>query len=49
MVSGSAAEVTERLLGFARSGFTSMNLMPVGDFRDQAERLALTVLPALRA
>ncbi|MEU8249928.1 LLM class flavin-dependent oxidoreductase [Nonomuraea sp. NPDC048916] len=49
VVSGSAAEVTERLLGFARSGFTSMNLMPVGDFREQAERLAVEVLPELRA
>jgi alkanesulfonate monooxygenase SsuD/methylene tetrahydromethanopterin reductase-like flavin-dependent oxidoreductase (luciferase family) len=50
VVTGSAAEATGRLLGFVRMGFTSMNFMPVGpDPREQVERLASDVLPALRA
>ncbi|MFI9846714.1 LLM class flavin-dependent oxidoreductase [Nonomuraea sp. NPDC051941] len=49
VVSGSAEEVAERLLTFAGLGFSSMNLMPVGDFRQQAERLASDVVPILRA
>ncbi|MEU7740358.1 LLM class flavin-dependent oxidoreductase [Nonomuraea sp. NPDC049158] len=50
MVAGSSEEVVEKLLGFLRLGFTSLNLMPVGaDFRGQMERLAADVLPALRA
>ncbi|GAA3235096.1 LLM class flavin-dependent oxidoreductase [Nonomuraea helvata] len=49
-VAGSPQEVADRLAGFARLGFTSMNFMPVGpDPREQSERLATEVLPALRA
>ncbi|WP_067829062.1 LLM class flavin-dependent oxidoreductase [Actinomadura kijaniata] len=49
VLEGSADQVVERLLGLRRLGFTSFNLMPSGpDPRDQAERLAHGVLPALR-
>ena len=49
-VAGSAEAVTEQLLGFARLGFTSFNLVPTGAGRmDQIERLGREVLPALRA
>ncbi|MEV4113563.1 LLM class flavin-dependent oxidoreductase [Nonomuraea sp. NPDC049695] len=50
VVAGSPQEITDRLAGFARLGFTSMNFMPVGpDPREQSERLATEVLPVLRA
>ncbi|MEQ4722740.1 LLM class flavin-dependent oxidoreductase [Nonomuraea sp. B19D2] len=50
VVAGSPQEVTDRLAGFARLGFTSMNFMPVGpNPREQSERLAMEILPALRA
>jgi alkanesulfonate monooxygenase SsuD/methylene tetrahydromethanopterin reductase-like flavin-dependent oxidoreductase (luciferase family) len=49
VVAGSAQTVIERLAGFAGLGFTSMNFMPAGpDTREQTERLAHEVLPALR-
>jgi alkanesulfonate monooxygenase SsuD/methylene tetrahydromethanopterin reductase-like flavin-dependent oxidoreductase (luciferase family) len=48
VVSGSTDEVAERLLAFTGLGFTSMNLMPVGDFRQQAERL-VDVVHVLRS
>jgi probable F420-dependent oxidoreductase len=49
-VTGSAAEITERLLALAELGFTSVNftLPQDGRWRDQAERLATEILPELR-
>ncbi|WP_443180382.1 LLM class flavin-dependent oxidoreductase [Nonomuraea sp. 3N208] len=49
VVSGSAEEVAERLLTLSGLGFSSMNLTPVGDFRQQTERLASDVVPIVRA
>jgi probable F420-dependent oxidoreductase len=50
VVSGPSDVVAERLRGFLGLGFTAMNLMPVGPDREgQAERLALEVIPSLRA
>jgi probable F420-dependent oxidoreductase len=50
VVSGSPDAVAERLLGFQRLGFTAFNFLPVGDDRkEQAERLAREVVPAVRA
>ena len=50
VVSGTAEEVVEQLLGFARLGFTAFNFMPTGPGeQEQAERLAVEVLPAVRA
>lgn len=50
VVAGPAQAVIDRLAGFARLGFTSMNFTPSGpDPRRQAELLAKEVLPALRA
>jgi alkanesulfonate monooxygenase SsuD/methylene tetrahydromethanopterin reductase-like flavin-dependent oxidoreductase (luciferase family) len=49
-VAGSAAEVADRLAGFAGLGFTALNLVLVGsDLDEQVTRLAAEVLPALRA
>jgi alkanesulfonate monooxygenase SsuD/methylene tetrahydromethanopterin reductase-like flavin-dependent oxidoreductase (luciferase family) len=48
-VSGSAASVTEQLLGFRKLGFSSFNVVPVGgDKREEIERFGRDVLPALR-
>jgi probable F420-dependent oxidoreductase len=50
VVSGPAAQVAERLLGFLRLGFTAVNFCPAGpDQAEQAERLAREVIPAVRA
>jgi alkanesulfonate monooxygenase SsuD/methylene tetrahydromethanopterin reductase-like flavin-dependent oxidoreductase (luciferase family) len=50
VVSGSAAEVVERLLGFVALGFTGFNLIPVGpDEAAQRERLGQEVLPSVRS
>lgn len=50
MVSGSPAAVSEQLAGFVAIGFTALNLIPAGpDAREQAERLAREVVPAVRA
>jgi probable F420-dependent oxidoreductase len=50
VVSGAADAVAQRLLGFARLGFSAVNLMPVGPgAAEQAERLAREVIPAVRA
>jgi len=49
-VVGSADRVAEQLLEFGALGFTTLNLIPLGpdDERDQVQRLAAEVLPALR-
>ncbi|NUP62942.1 MAG: LLM class flavin-dependent oxidoreductase [Nonomuraea sp.] len=48
-ITGPAPEVTARLATLIQLGFTSMNLVPLGPApREQAERLAEQVLPALR-
>jgi probable F420-dependent oxidoreductase len=50
MVSGSSEALAERLLSFARLGFTAFNLCPVGPGEDeQIERLAREVVPAVRS
>jgi hypothetical protein len=50
VVSGAADIVAERLIGFARLGFTAVNFMPVGpDGAEQAELLARDVMPAVRS
>ena len=50
VVSGSADAVADQLIGFTRLGFTALNFILVGDdSRDQAERLARQVIPAVRA
>jgi probable F420-dependent oxidoreductase len=49
-VVGSPEAVAERLLGFLELGFTALSLIPMGPGqREQAERLASEVVPALRA
>ena len=49
-VAGSAAAITEQLLGFAELGMTSFNLVPAGaDRMEQIELLGREVLPALRS
>jgi probable F420-dependent oxidoreductase len=49
-VAGSPDAVAERLLGFLGLGFTALSLIPTGPGqREQAERLAREVVPALRA
>jgi probable F420-dependent oxidoreductase len=49
-VSGPPDAIVERLLGFLELGFTALNFIPIGpDSTEQAERLALEVLPAVRA
>jgi probable F420-dependent oxidoreductase len=48
IVTGSAQEVAETLAGFVRNGVTVVNVWPVGDSREQAERIAREVLPAVR-
>jgi alkanesulfonate monooxygenase SsuD/methylene tetrahydromethanopterin reductase-like flavin-dependent oxidoreductase (luciferase family) len=50
VVSGSPAQVAERLRGFLRLGFRGVNFVPSGpDPRAQRERLAREVIPAVRA
>jgi probable F420-dependent oxidoreductase len=48
IVSGTPAEVAETLAGFVRDGVTFVNAWPVGDPREQAERLAREVIPEVR-
>jgi probable F420-dependent oxidoreductase len=49
VVSGHPDEVAERLRGFVRLGFTTLNLIPTGpDRAEQVARLAREVLPAVR-
>ena len=47
-VSGTAAEVVDRLQGLAELGLDTFNLWPVGDEVEQRARLADQVLPGLR-
>lgn len=47
-VKGSAERVAERLAGFAREGFTVLNLWVAGDRAEQRELLAREVIPAVR-
>ena len=50
VVAGPPDEVAGRLTEFLRSGFDALNLIPSGPGHDeQAERLAVDVLPAVRA
>jgi probable F420-dependent oxidoreductase len=48
IVTGSGPEVAETLAGFVRDGVTFVNVWPVGDAREQAERIAREVVPAVR-
>jgi probable F420-dependent oxidoreductase len=48
IIAGSAGEVAETLAGFVRDGVTFVNVWPVGDAREQAERIAGEVMPAVR-
>jgi alkanesulfonate monooxygenase SsuD/methylene tetrahydromethanopterin reductase-like flavin-dependent oxidoreductase (luciferase family) len=50
VVSGRPGEVAARLNDFRKMGFSAMNFMLSGsDTTEQAERLALEVIPELRA
>lgn len=50
LLAGSPAAVTEQLLGFAGIGFTAFNFNLTGPgTREQAERVAREVIPAVRA
>jgi hypothetical protein len=50
LVAGPSAAVTEQLLAFAGIGFTAFSFSLTGTgTREQAERLATEVVPALRA
>jgi alkanesulfonate monooxygenase SsuD/methylene tetrahydromethanopterin reductase-like flavin-dependent oxidoreductase (luciferase family) len=49
-VAGAADEVVDRLLQLIGIGFQAINIMPTGpDSREQTERIAAEVLPALRS
>lgn len=49
VVSGSAAEVSERLAGLVeRLGLTALNIWPVGESDEQVAAIATDVLPGLR-
>jgi alkanesulfonate monooxygenase SsuD/methylene tetrahydromethanopterin reductase-like flavin-dependent oxidoreductase (luciferase family) len=49
VVSGESGRIVERLVGFVELGFSGMNFLLAGeDHREQRERLAVEVLPALR-
>jgi probable F420-dependent oxidoreductase len=48
IVAGSPSEVAETLGGFIRDGVTFLNVWPVGEAREQAERFAREVIPAVR-
>jgi probable F420-dependent oxidoreductase len=48
IVSGTPAEVAEKLAGFVRDGVTFINAWPVGDPREQADLLAREVIPEVR-
>jgi alkanesulfonate monooxygenase SsuD/methylene tetrahydromethanopterin reductase-like flavin-dependent oxidoreductase (luciferase family) len=49
VVSGSADELVEQLLGFIGVGFDGMNFVTIGDHEEQSALLAEHVLPAVRA
>jgi hypothetical protein len=50
VVSGSASQVADQLLGFTSLGFSALNLKPAGPESEvQIERLAREVLPSLRS
>ena len=49
VVVGSAEEVADRMVEFVRAGFTSLNFWPLREDREQIERLAGEVLPAVRS
>jgi alkanesulfonate monooxygenase SsuD/methylene tetrahydromethanopterin reductase-like flavin-dependent oxidoreductase (luciferase family) len=49
VVAGSPGQVAEELTTFVRAGFTSLIISPVGDEREQRERLAHEVLPEIRS
>jgi alkanesulfonate monooxygenase SsuD/methylene tetrahydromethanopterin reductase-like flavin-dependent oxidoreductase (luciferase family) len=50
IVSGPPDAIAERLLGFAKLGFTGFNLVPSGTNKpEQIERLGREVIPAVRA
>jgi alkanesulfonate monooxygenase SsuD/methylene tetrahydromethanopterin reductase-like flavin-dependent oxidoreductase (luciferase family) len=50
VVSGEPLEIVDRLLGFVELGFSGMNFIVGGpDGREQRRRLAMEVLPSLRA
>jgi probable F420-dependent oxidoreductase len=50
VIAGSAEELTDKLVGFTRLGFTAVNFCPFGpDDAEQAELLATEVIPAIRA
>ncbi|MBA3737363.1 MAG: LLM class flavin-dependent oxidoreductase [Actinobacteria bacterium] len=50
VVSGEPSEIVERLLGFVELGFSGMNFIVGGpNAREQRRRLAMEVLPSLRA
>jgi hypothetical protein len=50
LVAGPPAAITEQVLAFAAMGFTSFNFTLTGPgTREQAERLAHEVIPAVRA
>jgi probable F420-dependent oxidoreductase len=48
IVSGSTEEVAETLGRFVRDGVTFINLWPVGNARDQTERIAREIVPVVR-
>src|SRR6266508_3468999 len=50
VVAGLPEAMAERLIGFAKLGFTAVNFCPVGPNQDeQAQRLAREVIPEVRA
>lgn len=48
-LAGPPAQIAERIAQYAGLGFTSFSLWPMGDEREQRERLAHEVIPAVRA
>jgi probable F420-dependent oxidoreductase len=48
IVAGTPDEVADTLAGFVRDGVTLVNVWPVGQGREQAERFASEVAPAVR-
>ncbi len=50
LVTGSADAVAEQLIGFIKLGFTALSFAPAGRGpQEQAQRIALEVIPAVRA
>jgi alkanesulfonate monooxygenase SsuD/methylene tetrahydromethanopterin reductase-like flavin-dependent oxidoreductase (luciferase family) len=48
LVAGTAEQITERLRGFIRAGFSAFNAITIPAHLDQLERIATEVLPQLR-